>query len=92
MLEEVTPDSGKKLGDNLNVLKDIKGAGELGKNLLNDLGSFQDKLFSAVRKDLGLLGVGVDTLGKGLINATDSVVKLGGGLNDAITYFTNINK
>ena len=91
MLQEV-PEAGKKLSANLNVAQNIKDVGNLGTKLLDDLGSFQDKLFATVRKDLGLLGVGVETLGKGLTKATDSVVKLGGGLNDAITYFTNINK
>ena len=92
MLQEVPAESGKKLSANLDVAQTIKDASKLGTTLLDNLGSFQDKLFSTVRKDLGLLGVGVDTLGKGLIKATDSVVKLGGGLNDAITYFANINK
>jgi hypothetical protein len=92
MLDDPIVDSGKKLSANLDIAQKIKDASTLGKSLLDDLGTFQDKLFLTVRKDLGLLGVGVDTLGKGLIKATDSVVKLGGGLNDAITYFTAINK
>ena len=91
MLQQV-PESGKKLSANLDVAQNIKDVGNLGTKLLDDLGSFQDALFATVRKDLGLLGVGVETLGEGLTKATDSVVKLGGGLNDAITYFTNINK
>ena len=96
MLQDATVDATKKLGENLDVVNNIKNSLEkldvLGKSLLNDVGSFQDKLFSTVRKDLGLMGVGVDKFDKGLMAATSSVVKLGGNLTDVITYFTAINK
>jgi hypothetical protein len=96
MLEDSIADSTKKLGDNLDVVNKIKTSLKdldvAGKTLLNDVGSFQDKLFATVRKDLGLMGVGVDKFDKGLIAATSSVVKLGGNLTDVITYFGAINK
>ena len=95
MLQEATADTGKKLGENIDVVKSIKeleSLGDLGKGLLNDIGSFQDKLFTTVRKDLGLMGVGVDRFSVGLIKATDGVVKLGGKLEDVVTYFTSVNK
>ena len=96
MLEDPIADATKKLGDNLdivnNIKKNLENLDAVGKSLLNDVGSFQDKLFSTVRKDLGLMGVGVDKFDKGLMAATSSVVKLGGNLTDVITYFTAINK
>ena len=54
MLQEVTADPGKKLGANLDVaqrVKEFESLADLGKGLLNDIGSFQDKLFTTVRKD-----------------------------------------
>ena len=95
MLQEATTDTGKKLGENIDVVKSIKeleSLGDLGKGLLNDIGSFQDKLFTTVRKDLGLMGVGVEKFSVGLIKATDGVVKLGGKLEDVVTYFASVNK
>ena len=96
MFDETIADATKKLGENLDVVNNIKNSLEnldvAGKNLLNNVGSFQDKLFSTVRKDLGLMGVGVDKFDKKLMAATSSVVKLGGNLTDVITYFTAINQ
>jgi len=95
MLQEVTADPGKKLGANLDVaqrVKEFESLADLGKGLLNDIGSFQDKLFTTVRKDLGLMGVGVEKFSVGLLKATDGVVKLGGNLTDVVTYFAAINK
>jgi hypothetical protein len=96
MLDDPIADSTKKLGDNLDVVnnlkKSLKDLDSAGKNLLNDVGSFQDKLFATVRKDLGLMGVGVDRFSVGLIKASDGVVKLGGKLEDVVTYFTAINQ
>ena len=96
MLEDPISDATKKLGDNLDVVnnlkKSLKDLDSAGKNLLNDVGSFQDKLFATVRKDLGLMGVGVDRFSVGLIKASDGVVKLGGKLEDVVTYFTAINQ
>jgi hypothetical protein len=96
MLEDPIADSTKKLGDNLDVVNNIKKGLEnldvAGKNLLNNVGSFQDKLFATVRKDLGLMGVGVDKFDKGLRAATSSVRDLGGNLDDVVTYFAAINK
>ena len=96
MLNDPIAEATKKLGDNLDVVNNLKKSLEnldvVGKNLLNDVGSFQDKLFSTVRKDLGLMGVGVDKFDKKLMAATSSVVKLGGNLTDVITYFTAINQ
>jgi hypothetical protein len=94
MLQEV-PIS-KKLGENIASITDLNASiGDLGnktKGLLDNLGSFQDKLFETVRKDLGLVGVGVDRFSTSLVKASDGVVKLGGNLNDVVTYFSVINK
>jgi hypothetical protein len=96
MLADPIEDTTKKLGDNLdvvnNIQKSLENLDSVGKTLLNNVGSFQDKLFSTVRKDLGLMGVGVEKFSKGLLTASEGVVKLGGNLNDVITYFAAVNK
>ena len=54
MLEDPIADATKKLGDNLdivnNIKKNLENLDAVGKSLLNDVGSFQDKLFATVRK------------------------------------------